>query len=116
MVEVPTFQATIYVGLQEGYSPGPVHTVDEVIAELRGYTDTEGFCVSVTPVHFVYKGGQEPGVAVGVINYPRFPENNEALIVKALYLARRLGKKFIQVRVSVVFPHETIMLTAGDDY
>jgi hypothetical protein len=38
----------------------------------RQYCDEHGLCVTVTPTIYVYTGGQEVGLAVGLINYPRF--------------------------------------------
>lgn len=32
-----------------------------------------GLCVTVTPTTYVYTGGEEDGIVVGLINYPRFP-------------------------------------------
>jgi hypothetical protein len=111
----PTFQATIYVGLTAKYA-GEKFLLTELVQELRSYTDAVGFCVSVTPVRFVYKDGDERGAAIGVINYPRFPESADALMEKTLGIARRLGSRFKQFRVSVVTPAETMMLEEGIDY
>lgn len=107
--KVPTWQATIYVGLQEHYD-GPIHSVDEIAKACHDYCDEIGLCVTVTPLQFVYSRGGEPGVAVGLINYPRFPKNFTYLKTLALGLADKLRQAMGQYRVSVVMPDETVML------
>lgn len=104
-----TYTATIYVGVQEGYD-GPTHMPLEAIGICKDYCDEVGYAVTVTPTYFVYKSGQEPGVAVGLINYPRFPVSDNATTQHALELAKRLKEAFNQKRVSIVFPDQTIML------
>lgn len=110
-----TFQATIYVGLTAKYA-GKIFTFEQAVAELRKYTDEYPFCVSVTPTHFVYKDGDEAGIAVGIINYPRFPESDIVLLDKTTDIAKVLGRAFKQYRVSVVTPYATYMLEEGVDY
>ncbi len=38
-----------------------------------------GLCVTVEPTTYVYTGGEEKGIVVGFINYPRFPRKPEEL-------------------------------------
>lgn len=110
-----TFQATIYMGLKVR-SSGDIFSVEDVSKELRAFADSVGFCVSLTSTEFIYTDGQEPGVIVGIINYPRFPETPLSLRSKAIHIAAMLGKKFQQLRVSVVMPEATAMLESGVDY
>lgn len=44
---------------------------DEARDLCRAFCDEEGLCVTVTPTTYVYTGGEEDGVIVGLINYPR---------------------------------------------
>jgi len=69
---------------------------------------------SVTPTTYIYKNGNEPGVVVGIINYPRFPSEAAALKAKALEVAALLLKLYRQMKVSVVFPDETVMLESEE--
>ncbi len=39
----------------------------------RAHCDAVGLCVTVTATSYIYTGGEEAGVIVGLINYPRFP-------------------------------------------
>jgi hypothetical protein len=108
-VEVPTFKADIYAGLREGYD-GPTHSLAEVWKICRDYCDYEGLCVTVDPTHFYYTNGNEPGVKVGLINYPRFPSTFEEVENKALEIALLLKRALNQNRVSIVMTDKTIML------
>ncbi len=104
----PTFQASIFCGLQ-GYTSS-YHSVEEAEEICQEFVDDVGLCVTVTPTKFVYTNGREPGVIVGLINYPRFPSEPEDIKAKAVRLAMNLLKAFGQKRVSVVCTDETIML------
>ncbi len=108
---VPTFTATIYVGLRNRDTGV---TIDIGIARdiCRTFCDESGFCVSFTATEFIYTNGCEPGVAVGIINYPRFPMNVYRLRERARCLAELLMVGLEQKRVSVVFHDHTIMLSA----
>lgn len=107
----PTFTATIYVGFREGYSD-EVRALDMAYETLLDLANSGGFCVTVTHTRFIYRDNFEPGIAVGLINYPRFPENFNVLHDRALLIAKTLMKTFHQLRVSVVFPDETVTLEA----
>jgi hypothetical protein len=52
----------------------------------------------------------ELGVAVGLINYPRFPSTPEDINAHAIALATRLKEAFNQKRMSIVTPQTTVML------
>lgn len=73
--------------------------------------DNIGLCVTITPTCYEYPGGWENGFIVGLINYPRFPSSNKHLIDHSLKLAEVLMKEFEQLRVSVVTPDKTYMLS-----
>lgn len=60
------------------------------IMACREFCDKEGLCVTVTPTTYVYTGGQEEGVIVGLINYPRFPAEAGRIYATAEALAERL--------------------------
>lgn len=46
---------------------------------VRSFCKERPCCVTVTPTTFIYRGGEEQGFAVGVRNYPRFPEDAYSL-------------------------------------
>jgi hypothetical protein len=105
-----TTHISIFVGLKEGYT-GPPHTLDEVKRICQGYCDDIGLCVTVTPTEFIYRGGNEPGGIVGLINYPRFPKSEEEISAHAAEIAKRLLDGLKQDRISIVMKDKTIMLS-----
>jgi hypothetical protein len=66
-----------------------------------------GACVTVEPVDYIYTGGEEKGVRVGLINYPRFPTTHDALMEKTRSLASELMDRLCQLSYSIVGPNET---------
>lgn len=100
-VEVPTFTARVYVA------------GDRAVAEqtCREFCFGVGLCVTVEPTRFVYTGGEESGVAVGLVNYPRFPSDPEELREKAKRLAVSLMERCCQWSALVVCPDRTEWIT-----
>lgn len=108
-----TFTATICCGLTEGYG-GETHLHSEARTIVRAYCDQFELGVTFTPTEFLYKGGNEPGVMVGLISYPRFPRDRGEVRRLAERLAARLGVAFKQERVSVIMPDVTVTLEKDD--
>lgn len=77
----------------------------------REFCDDVGFCVSVTPTTFTYRGGTEQGVAVGLINYPRFPLGPMDLANIADSLAEHLVAGLGQRSCTVQDPFEAVYRT-----
>lgn len=73
----------------------------------REFCMTEGACVTVEPVDYIYTGGEEAGVRVGFINYPRFPTTVGDLLGKADRLAAILMERLCQHSYSIVAPGTT---------
>lgn len=109
MKKSTTFTATIYVGFRERYTE-LTRPIGVAYNALQKIANQGGICVSVTPTKFIYKDGNEDGIAVGLINYPRFPETVAGLKIKAIDVAQILMHEFKQSKVSIVFPDETVML------
>jgi hypothetical protein len=105
-----TFTATIYVGFKETLTGNLVDVV-KVYETIQKYVDQIGLCVTVTPTSFVYTRGGEEGLAIGFINYPRFPSTPEEIMKKANDLGLELLAVCKQINISIVFPDRTIMLT-----
>mgnify|MGYP001399026409 CR=1 FL=1 len=104
---VDTYTATIYCGLREGYD-GPIYNGYEKL--LQDYCNQFPIGLTVTQTRFLYTNGSEPGIIVGLINYPRFPTLPEILREKAFDIAKLLRAAAKQQRVTVVFPDITVML------
>lgn len=84
---------------------------DEARKICRKFCDEEGLCVTVTPTTYIYTGGEEPGVVVGLINYPRFPAKPRDIEGAAELLALELVHKLEQQSVTVQTPTTTRWLS-----
>jgi len=106
-----TFQAKIYVGFLNRETKKNVGSLRKARKLCQEYVDGVSLCVTLTPTEFIYVHGREKGVKIGLINYPRFPEEDFQIKIYAMNLAEKLMIAFQQCRVSIVMPSETIMLT-----
>lgn len=84
------------------------------IESCQAYCDEVGFCVTVTPTAYVYTGGQEPGVVIGLINYGRFPSTPEAIFERAKDLTLRLIRDLGQESASIQAPDKTLWISFRD--
>jgi hypothetical protein len=90
------------------YISGPVEEAKQIIRQecLR-----EGLCVTIEPTLFIYKGGEEFGCVVGLINYPRFPSTSESIWDRAVDLAMKLLEGTYQESVLIMSPDKTQWFT-----
>lgn len=100
-VTEPTFTAEIYIA-------GSMADVERQCAE---YCMEVGLCVSVEPVKFIYTGGREAGAVVRLVNYPRFPTDQDAIRAKARTLAILLIEACSQWSALIVDRERTEWLT-----
>lgn len=77
--EVKVFMATPKEGSFEHI--GMMQAIGEHI-------DSIGQCITLTRTWFRYKGGTEPGIEIGIRNYPRFPWEDTDLMRFAENLGR----------------------------
>lgn len=70
-----------------------------------------GLCVSIAEEDFVFTGGMESGVRIGLINYPRFPKSREDIFSVAVELAQFLIERLHQQSCSVVGDTSTVWLS-----
>lgn len=77
----------------------------------RAYCDDTGFCVTVTPTWYVYTGGQEAGIIIGLINYGRFPSEPHAIFARAKDLALKLIDGLGQESASIQAPDKTLWIS-----
>lgn len=105
MTTVPTFSAHIYIA----------GDIDHAKQFCRKYCFEIGLCVTVEPVDFIYTGGEEAGMRIGLINYARFPAEHSDIASRALDLARRLRVHLSQHSFSIVMPNDTIWESVRED-
>lgn len=113
MKSCSTYLATISLGLKEGYD-GKIHSLYEVESICQQYCDEVGLGVTITPVRFLYTGGGEDGCLIGLINYPRFPSDKDAVVGHAVKIAKQCMIAFKQQRVSIICSDQTLMLEQDD--
>lgn len=80
MNTVSTHQVTIWMA-------GDLATAHRV---CREHCYAEGACFTITPSKFIYTGGEEDGIAIGLANYPRFPSTYVETHDRARALATKL--------------------------
>jgi hypothetical protein len=100
-----TYWARIYIA-------GDVAHAKKII---RKYVWEEGLCVTVTPLDYIYTGGEEAGIMVELINYPRFPAKSSKITETAVDLGMTLMHKLYQRSFSVVTPDDTVRYTRGEE-
>ena len=77
----------------------------------REFCREVGLCVTVTETAFIYTGGEEAGVRIGLVNYPRFPDTPHNILNKAERLARLLLDRLFQDSVLLVTRFDTKWIT-----
>lgn len=98
---VSTFWARIYMA-------GDINVIKQV---CRKYCYDVGLCVTVTPTSYIYTGGEEEGVIIELINYPRFPQLDSQIYQKALDLAELCKKEACQQSYTILNPDGTFWKT-----
>jgi hypothetical protein len=108
--ECSTYEVKIYCGRRVGYTDEivPMSDVERICDE---FVNRVRSCVTITETQFRYVGGSEPGVVVGFINYPRFPQPQDVIRSNAHELAQLLMIGLRQFRISIVSHSSTTMLT-----
>lgn len=81
--------------------------LDHAKQVCREHCMAVGLCVTVEPIIYIYTGGEESGVRIGLINYPRFPSTHDELLVKTQTLAALLIERLCQHSYSIVGPATT---------
>lgn len=102
-VEAPSYPVSIFIA---GNS--------SIEVECAAYCDEVGMCVTVTMTNFIYKGEEEEGYIVGLINYPRFPLAPDQIWAHAEALAERLRVAASQESYTIQSPDKTVWISFRD--
>lgn len=105
MVDAQTVEVKIYIA-------GDLRKAKRV---CREFCDEVGLCVTVSSTTYVYTGGEEKGVVIGFINYPRFPSNEMDIFGTAMALGYKLREELDQESFSVVSPRVTRWVSFRED-
>lgn len=110
-----SFEARIYVGFKEFTNKERTkfieHSLEKCEDICQDFCDMVGLCVTVTPTKYIYTNGNENGAIIGLIQYPRFETPESILKENSLTLARTLQILLGQLKVTINFPDEVIMLS-----
>lgn len=104
MIVSPTIRFDIYMA-------GDFHRAKQI---CREFCYSVGLCVHIEALDFIYTGGEEAGLKVGLINYPRFPSTLDDLRSKAISLAAALRSALCQHSYTIVGPGETVWSSKRD--
>jgi len=109
---VPTFEVYIYLGRRHGYTD-ELNDLEDIKVLCDKFVEC-GLCVTIQELEYIYTGGREPGVKIGLINYPRFPSTEDKIMKQAHDLAEMLMKETNQFRCTVVNDSRIYLLENKD--
>lgn len=102
----PTYWVRIYIS-------GPKDIIEQA---CREFCFAAGLCcVTVTETKYIFTGGEETGVIIELINYPRFPKPWEKIRDQAQHLAKMLCDRCRQHSVLIMDSDETMWLSQRED-
>ena len=110
MKVLKAYNVEIWVGLKECYQDDKVHTIDDVRKICDEWVNKVKDCITIIPTEFRYVDGNETGVIVGYINYPRFPRTRKEIRRRALRLGEILMTELRQYKVTITTPYKSYML------
>lgn len=79
----------------------------------RQYCDKVGLCVTISATDYVYTGGSERGVIVGLNQYPKYPDTD--IETCAVHLANKLLEGLLQDSFMIQTPEATMWHTTRGD-
>ena len=100
-IEVPSYPVSIFIA----------GSVWEAETACRDHCDAVGLCVTVTETNYCYTDGEEAGVIVGLINYPRFSSTPAAIWQRAEELAALLCERLKQQSYTIQAPDRTVWIS-----
>jgi len=89
---VPSYWCYIYVA-------GDLDITKQV---CRRFAFPSGLCVTVESVSYVFGGGQEEGVRIGLIQYPPFQEEPIVIRGRAIRLGRDIAEENYQWSYTII--------------
>ena len=118
--KIKTFQASIFIGLEYGYTQKQINEnlVIESLSELQKQLSKEKdiyLSASVSKTVIVLNNHKEQHLKIDFINYPKFPLSEEIFKDEVLIIGKELMKQFEQNRIIIIFTDETVMLEASEE-
>jgi hypothetical protein len=85
------------------YVAGDLSSSEQVCRRLAF---PSGLCVTTESVKYIFGGGTEDGVRIGLIQYPPYPETENDLLDKAILIGKEVAEVNYQWSFSVVDPYK----------
>ena len=119
-IKTTSFNATITIGLQKGYSD-ELYSKDDLIKGIQTYQkaliNDKGIFLSasVSECLIVLNNQSEPHLKIEFFNYPKFPLEKDTYVSSINALGKYLMKEFKQNRIVISYPDETIMFEINNE-
>ena len=118
--KIKTFQASIYIGLEYGYTQKQIdeNLVIESLSELQKQLSAEKnifLSASISKTVIVLNNQKEPHLKINFINYPKFPLDENIFKDEVLIIGKELMKQFEQNRILIIYTDETVMLEQSEE-
>ena len=118
--KIKTFQASIFIGLEYGYTQKQIdeNLVIESLSELQKQLSAEKnifLSASISKTVIVLNNQKEPHLKINFINYPKFPLDENIFKDEVLIIGKELMKQFEQNRILIIYTDETVMLEQSEE-
>ena len=118
--KIITFQASIFIGLEYGYTQKQINEnlVIESLSELQKQLSAEKnifLSASISKTVIVLNNQKEPHLKINFINYPKFPLDENIFKDEVLIIGKELMKQFEQNRILIIYTDETVMLEQSEE-
>ena len=118
--KIKTFQASIFIGLEIGYTQKKINKnlVIESLSELQKQLSKEKdiyLSASVSKTVIVLNNHKEQHLKIDFINYPKFPLSEDIFKDEVLIIGKELMKQFEQNRILIIYTDETVMFEQSEE-
>ena len=119
-IKIKTFQASIFIGLEIGYTQKKINEnlVIESLSELQKQLSKEKeiyLSASISKTVIVLNNQKEKHLKINFINYPKFPLSEEIFKDEVLIIGKELMKQFEQNRILIIYTDQTVMLEQSNE-
>jgi len=101
----PTYKVEIFIGGDYG----------QALDACEEFCTIVGLCVTVEKTCYVFRGGRENGIRVGLINYARFPKDEIRLWQTAEELANHLKVRLSQGSFTIQDHEDSFFISTRDE-
>ena len=118
--KIKTFQASIFIGLEVGYTQKQIdeNLVIESLSELQKQLSKEKdiyLSASISKTVIVLNNHKEQHLKIDFINYPKFPLSEDIFKDEVLIIGKELMKQFEQNRILIIYTDETVMFEQSEE-